>query len=128
MSKSRDKMIRATRLILDSLNTNLELSKKIRDSIDIDEDLSYKVSMATRVKVLEKLSAVINKLQNDDWQGALEMMKPIHKQIALSLNQIKRLERLKYSENEKYYRDTLSIIYLQIKVLKKYNVNIKWKK
>jgi len=118
MSIGRRRMRTATREILYSLKANLEMSINLRNKTDLDKDLPYKVSMATRVKVLQKFINAINKLQIDDPDGALEIMKTVHKQAALSLNQIKKMKLKTYDANLKYYRDTIQIIYLQIKALK----------
>jgi len=118
-SQGRYRMRTATRPILDSLKSNLEMSINLRNKTDLDKNLPYKVSMATRVKILQKFIDAVNKLQNNDPHGALEIMKTTHRQVSLSLNQIKRMELKTYDANEKYYRDTIFIIYSQIKVLKK---------
>lgn len=119
MLTSRQKLRTQTRNILDSLKENLNTSLERKSKTSLEKNMGYKIAMTTRVKVLEHFITAIKYLQNDDWKSALELMPLIHKRVSLNLNQIKRIEPEMVEGNETYYRNSILIVYLQIKALKK---------
>lgn len=116
---SRQKLRTQTRNIIDSLKENLCTSVDRKNRANLDKNTGYKISMTTRVKILESLIKAVEYLQNDEWEKSLELMPLIHKRISLNLNQIRRIEPELVKANELYYRNSVMVIYLQIKALKK---------
>ena len=116
---SRQKLRTQTRNIIDSLKENLYTSVDRKNRASLDKNTGYKISMTTRVKILESLIKAVEYLQDDEWKKSLELMPLIHKRISLNLNQIGRIEPELVKANELYYRNSVMVIYLQIKALKK---------
>ena len=116
---SRQKLRTQTRNIIDSLKENLYTSVDRKNRASLDKNTGYKISMTTRVKILESLIKAVEYLQDDEWKKSLELMPLIHKRISLNLNQIRRIEPELVKANELYYRNSVMVIYLQIKALKK---------
>lgn len=116
---SRQKLRTQTRNIIDSLKENLYTSVDRKNRASLDKNTGYKISMTTRVKILESLIKAVEYLQDDEWEKSLELMPLIHKRISLNLNQIGRIEPELVKANELYYRNSVMVIYLQIKALKK---------
>ena len=120
-------MVRAERLILrtttraikDVISEDLVQTTKSRDKLNLDDKMGFKVALATRVKIMKTLLDCFNLLDDDNYIDVLPQLHLLHKRVNLHLNQLNRIDKVKYRISKKYFCDMVYMVYKYIACLKK---------
>lgn len=120
-------MVRAERLLLrttvravkDVIGEDMEQSVKAKNKLNLDDQLAYKVTLTTRIKIMNDLLICFNLLDKNNYKDVVPKLQLLHKRINLHLNQLNRISKVKYRIAKKYFEDTVHILYKYIHSLKK---------
>ena len=122
-------MVRTERLLLrttvravkDVIYEDMVQTTKSRDKVDLETHLAIKVTLTTRIKVMRDLLGCFNLLDKNNYKDVMPNLKLLHQRINLHLNQLNRIDKVKYRIAKKYFADTVYILYKYIHCLKKLN-------
>ena len=108
-----------TRAVKDVIYEDIEQSTKARDKLDLDTQLAYKVTLTTRIKVMKSFLECFNLLDKNNYKDVIPKLQLLHKRVNLHINQLNRIDKVKYKIAQQYYADTVYILYKYIHSLKK---------
>jgi len=122
-------MVRTERLLLrttvravkDVIYEDMVQTTKSRDKLDLETHLAFTVTLTTRIKVMRDLLGCFNLLYKNNYKDVMPNLKLLHQRINLHLNQLNRIDKVKYRIAKKYFADTVYILYKYIHCLKKLN-------
>jgi hypothetical protein len=122
-------MVRTERLLLrttvravkDVIYEDMVQTTKSRDKLDLETHLAFTVTLTTRIKVMRDLLGCFNLLDKNNYKDVMPNLKLLHQRINLHLNQLNRIDKVKYRIAKKYFADTVYILYKYIHCLKKLN-------
>lgn len=108
-----------TRAVKDVIYEDIETSIKARDKLDLDKQLSFKITLTTRIKVMKSFLECFNLLDKNNYKDVIPKLQLLHKRVNLHINQLNRIDKVKYKIAKKYFADTVYILYKYIHSLKK---------
>ena len=108
-----------TRAVKDVIYEDMEQTTKAVNKLDLDTQLSFKVTLTTRIKIMRDLLICFNLLDKNNYKDVMPKLQLLHKRINLHLNQLNRIDKIKYRIAKKYFADTVYILYKYIHSLKK---------
>ena len=108
-----------TRAVKDVIYEDMEQTTKAVNKLDLDTQLSFKITLTTRIKIMKDLLICFNLLDKNNYKDVMCKLQLLHKRINLHLNQLNRIDKIKYGIAKKYFADTVYILYKYIHSLKK---------
>ena len=108
-----------TRAVKDVIYEDMEQTTKAVNKLDLDTQLSFKITLTTRIKIMRDLLICFNLLDKNNYKDVMPKLQLLHKRINLHLNQLNRIDKIKYRIAKKYFADTVYILYKYIHSLKK---------